>query len=230
MTRHNILWGILHGGSDKTSDWTRGTSEKLGLSGRGGIAQSLLPDRDDSVRGWLAETVIRAALMSGAANEILTLDPVNTYSIPLTDPGTRLFTTRSNFNGAPPLPVCMETTPSDSWVYERTARFTPPASFPSSSGSILIEGSYVFSVALPNGTMDSRTIEFNNGSAVFPFDDGTVQVSGLRYGWFGNGSLDITWKALPKVNAVDLLSRRMRTVDFVTDSGELCLGLLKEYL
>jgi hypothetical protein len=230
MTRFNILWGVLHGGSDKTTDWVRGTSEKLGLSGRGKAATALLPDKDDSVRGWLAETVIRAALLSGVADDIMALDPANTYSTPLSDPPKRLFTTRSNFQGADPFPVRITETPSDSWTYERTARFTPPGSFTPPSNAVYVDGSYVFTVSQPNGSIDSAAITFSSGSASLPFDGGTVRVSGVRYDWFGNGALDITYKALPRANPVELLSNRMKSDDFTEDAGELCLGLLKEYL
>ena len=232
MTRYNILWGILHGGSDTTTEWVRGTSERLGFNGRDKAAKALFPDRDDSLRGWLVETFVRAALTSMKRDAILALDPVNTYKSPLSDPDRRLFTTRSNFAGANPLPVMMAVQPSDSAWYSRTVRFLPPANFtPPSEDDVYVDGTYIFTYTPSAGNPDSLSVAFDDGSATVPFDDGSVVVRGVRYDWFQGGTLDITYKARPKFDPVGALSSRLNIKDGLPDmAGDLCLELLRGYL
>lgn len=221
--RYNILWGILHGGTMNPVDWVRGSSEKYGREGRDESVKAVLPEADDSIRGWMTETLVQLALHSSRREAILEKDPANTYSEPLAPTTPRLFTTRSNIGGGRPLMAVMLNEPSDTGAYLRVARFTPSAALPDTDDAL--DGDYVFSVTPPGSSPRTMTITFTEGSAELPFDDGTVRVIGVTNDWFGHNSLDVSYKALPRRSPIAILSERFGE-DVAEAAGLFCLETL----
>ena len=221
--RYNILWGILHGGTVTPADWVRGSSEKYGREGRDDSVRTVLPEVDDSVRGWMTETLVQLALRSSRRDAILGKDPANTYAESLTPTTPRLFTTRSNIGGGQPLMTVMVREPSDTGAYLRVARFTPAGALPDTSDPL--DGDYTFSVTPPGETSRTMTLSFDDGSAELPFSDGVVQVFGVTNDWFGRNSLDVSYKALPRRSHVAILSDRLGE-DIVEEAGLFCLETL----
>ena len=235
MTRYNILWGLLHGGCDKPADWVRGSSEKPGWKGRDEDVRAILPEMDDSVRGWMTETLVRMALSSSYAEAILKEDPVNTYSELLDPSGPKLFTTRSNIEGAPVPSAMFVTEPASSGKYERVVRFMPIANIPGSSLNALLDDTYSFRYTPTDGASRVMPVTFEDGTATLPFDDGQVTVMGVTRGVVVNSSgvpkypLDITFKSLPRTSPFGVLERRLLSKDPNAEAGFLCLDLLRRH-
>jgi hypothetical protein len=234
MTRYNILWGLLHGGSDTETDWMRGSSEKPGLLGRDADVFRLLPEKDDAIRGWLTETFVRSALSSSWGREILRLDKANTYKKELTPPETRLFTTRSNipwpvtWYNRPKYVVLTRAPSDDDTRYSRTTTYKPVPD-PASGVDELITDELSFSYTSSEGVTQVITVDIVNGKTTLPFDDGELEVRGLTWDYISGNILNITYKALPKWSPSEKLKERLGTDDFPEAAGEFCVGLLRRH-
>lgn len=234
MKRFNILWGILHGGSDIAADWVRGSSEHPGYGGRDDDVLPVLPERDDSIRGWMTEALVKSALSSSYARDILALDPLNTYSKDLHGPADRLFTTRPNiiwpvtWYNRPKL-VVMTRRPSWSGVYLRSVTYKPVPAIDSGVDD-LIDETLSFSYTPSDGSTRVISADVSDGKVTLPFDDGEITVRGLSYEYLADCMLAVTYKALPKESPYGILKERLRSDDLRESAGEFCIGLLRRHL
>lgn len=210
MNRFNIAWGLLHGGSTTTSDWVRGTSEKPGYNGREEAVKALLYDKDDSIRGWMTEALLQAAIASSRGQKILELDPLNTYANKLNGAHLALKCSSSLiFVERPSL--------KNSDTYSREVRYTV------TSGN---NGNYTVNWAASDGSIGSKYVSDSDAGANLPFFDGKVVLRGI----YTASTLDyftVTLKLLPLINPVEELERRFQVPILNEPAGEFVLGLLQ---
>lgn len=209
MNNFNIAWGLLHGGSIKSSDWIRGTSMKMGYNGREEAVKRILPEKDDSIRGWMTEAFLQAAIASSRGAEIKKLDPLNTYDNKLH--GTHLALRCSSsqiFVERPSL--------KNSDYYEREVKYV-----------ITKDGTtYTITWTASDSSSGVKVLVSTDGSLNLPFFDGKVVLKGattaatLPY-------FTVSMKFLPLVNPVEILEQRMGVPILNEPAGEFVLGLLR---
>lgn len=89
----NRAWAVLFGATGNTgADWVR----PVGIATRHPDASKVFTDADQSVRGWLVEATIQAALLSTYRDRILLDDSVNSYGYALTGETAFFSTTLTN--------------------------------------------------------------------------------------------------------------------------------------
>lgn len=81
----NMAWATLfHADSLQQGDWLRVCPPTGPVVKRTvGLAETLFPQKDPHIRGWLVEAAIQLALASTYRDEILKLDPYNNYATPV---------------------------------------------------------------------------------------------------------------------------------------------------
>lgn len=92
MDSINRAWTLLFGAQGPVdTDWVRLTEPVFG----GVSPVQVFNDADPSIRGWLVEATVRAALRSTYREQILASDPLNTYALPLSGETAHFSTTLS---------------------------------------------------------------------------------------------------------------------------------------
>lgn len=234
MTRYNILWGILHGGPfNLMQDWVRSSSEKYGRDGRDGEVKAVLPETDDSIRGWLTESLVQMALSSSYGKRILKLDPANTYSSDLSPKTDRLFTTRPNIQDGVIPTVIIEKTPEYTGVYSRAVSMTALSGLSGSDFDSLINETITCRYVSADGLSSVVQTVFSDGVATIPFGTGRVTVMGVTKRCLRNNGVyipfDITYKALPRESPVGILKRRIPSDDIREAAGLFCWETLERH-
>lgn len=212
---YNILWGLLHGDANSGEPWVRGSGCTPGYHGRSEKAKTVFYDKDPSIRGWLVETLVQAALLSSYKNSILELDSLNTYFDALEGPYTRLY------SGTPIVFVEKpEVAPSD--VYKRSV-------------SYMINGSgttYTIYYTQSDGTTGTKVAYSYNDTIELPFFDGKIKLRGLQYVADESQSpvperaFPVTLLQLPTYLPEEELNRRLGGNDLVEDAGRFAFSIL----
>ena len=213
MTRHNMAWGLLHGGSITTRDWIRGSSEKPGIDGRDARVMKILSDKDDSIRGWYTEAFLKAALASPYGKNILRMDDVNTYDTPLEGPHFALQCSETGiFVDRPSL--------KNTATYRREVKYVITK---------IDTGTYNIAWEASDGTSGNKIVSGVVGAVKIPFYDGYVHLNGIHTA-ATLPSFKVTYRFLPLVNPTEELAKRMG-VDILNDpAGELVEDILWRHL
>jgi hypothetical protein len=209
MNKFNIAWGLLHGGSTTAKDWIRGTSMKIGYNGREEAVRALLFEEDDSIRGWMTEALLQAAIASSRGKEILAIDSLNTYANKLS--GSHLALKCSS-----PLIFVERPSLKTSNSNSREVKYTI------SSGS---NGSYTVNWIASDGSTGVKNVTDSNSGVSLPFFDGKVTLKGI-YTASTLPYFTVTLKLLPLINPVEELEKRMQVPILNEPAGEFVLNLL----
>lgn len=205
---YNITWGLLHGAANTGEPWVRGSGCTPGFHGRDAKVRALFPDLDPSIRGWLVETFVQAALLSSWRKELLDLDGLNTYFDPLEGPVLRLYPSRKGVFVEHPTAE-----PGD--IFMRSVRY-----------AINGQGPYSVSYTRSDGMSDTVTLEENGGKMLLPFYDGTITLRNAASAK-ENGEFQVTLARLPYYLPEDKLMERLGTKNLPEAAGAFCTELLR---
>lgn len=205
---YNILWGLLHGDANSGEPWVRGSGCTPGYHGRSDKAKAVFYDKDPSIRGWLVETFVQAAMLSSYKNRILELDSLNTYFDALEGPYKRLY------SGTPQVFVeNPKVAPSD--IYKRSVRYTIDGDSPS----------YTVTYMRSDGVSDETTVYSYDDTAELPFFDGTITLRGLQY-VSDETPFPVTLLQLPNYLPEEELRERLVGNNLVEDAGRFAYSIL----
>ena len=210
MNKFNIAWGLLHGGSDTAKDWIRGTSMKIGYNGREDAVRTLLFEKDDSIRGWLTEALLQAAIASSRGRAILAIDSLNTYANKLK--GTHLALKCSS-----PLIFVERPSLKSSNSYSREVKYTVS---PYNNTN-----NYTVTWAASDGSTGVKNVTDSGSGVSLPFFDGTVTLKGI-YTASTLPYFTVTLKLLPLINPVEELEKRLQVPILNEPAGEFVHNLL----
>lgn len=205
---YNITWGLLHGDAGSGAPWVRGSGCTPGYHGRDARVKALLPDRDPSIRGWLVETLVQAALLSSYKNELLELDSLNTYFDQLNGPDIRLY---SNKVGV----FIDDPTAEPSDVFQRSVEYT-----------INGFGPYSVTYMRSDGIGDTVVLDNDDGIVRLPFYDGTVTLYNPEFAK-ESGPFQVTLARLPYYLPEEKLASRMGVDTLPEAAGAFCTELLR---